>query len=338
MKRLLKISIALLAVMLIAVSIGLNTRPHLHHWQDLVIPPGNDEGDSLAITWLGTSTVVISDGTTTLMSDGFFSRQSLLALASGPISPDTARIDAVLDRHGIDSVDAILVTHSHYDHAMDAPWVAQRTGAVLMGSQSSANVGRGGGLPEQQIRVVTAGQAETVGDFRITFLTSNHVPQSRLIDLATGMDETIDAPLTPPAWLNAWKEGESWSVVIAHPRGNVLLQGSAGFVPGQLAGYRADVALVSSVGLYRQSPEFQQDYYHNTVEAVDADVVIPIHWDDFFTRLNGAQTPPLPWLVEHLAGSFHALQDPANAQGRDFRLLLPESTYYFRRQAAQGNR
>lgn len=338
MKRLLKITAALLAVLLVAVTIGLKTRPHLHNWRDQVISPTEPVEDALAITWLGTSTVMISDGTTTLMSDGFFSRPSLLALASGPISPDTRRIDAALSRHGITTLDAILVAHSHYDHAMDSPLVAQRTGALLMGSESTANVGRGAGLPEARLRVVTPGQVETVGDFRITFLTSNHVPQGRLIDLATGMNETIDTPLTPPAWVNAWKEGESWSMIIAHPRGTVLLQGSAGFVPGQLDGYRADVALVSSVGLYRQSPGFQEDYYHNTVEAVDADVVIPIHWDDFFTELAGADTPALPWLVEHLAGSFHALQDPAEAQGRDFRLLLPETTYHFRRQAAAEKR
>jgi hypothetical protein len=38
---------------------------------------------------------------------------------------------------------------------MDAPEVAKRTGAMLLGSESTANIGRGWGLPEEQIRVVS---------------------------------------------------------------------------------------------------------------------------------------------------------------------------------------
>jgi L-ascorbate metabolism protein UlaG (beta-lactamase superfamily) len=47
--------------------------------------------------------------------------------------------------------------HTHFDHALDAAVVADRTGAVLVGGESTANIGRGHGLAEDRIRVVTPG-------------------------------------------------------------------------------------------------------------------------------------------------------------------------------------
>ena len=329
MRRVIFIAASVLLLVLCALVIGLNTRPSLHHWADfratdadLSAPPG-----SLNITWLGTATVLISDGETSLLSDGFFSRPSLISLACGPIEPNRKRIEQALAEYGIDSLDAVMVLHSHYDHAMDAPVVAQQTGALLMGSSSSANVARGLGLPEQQIRTVTAGEPIRIGAFKVTFLVSDHVPQNALIDQATGMNKPITEPLTPPAWVHQWKEGESWAVMVEHDQGKILLQGSAGYRSDQLAGYQADLAMVSSVGLFRQNEQFQQEYFHETVSATGAETVVPIHWDDFFTPLTGQDTPPLPWLIEHLNGSFQSLSEPARKTGVRFMVVSPGQTF-----------
>ena len=330
MRRILFVLASALVFGLCALVIGLHTRPSLHHWADFRATPADRQakGAGLNITWLGTATVLISDGKTRLLSDGFFSRPSLLSLATGPIEPDPARIRQALDTHQVGSLDALMVLHSHYDHAMDAPLVARDTGALLLGSESSANVARGLGLDESQIQVVTPGQPVEVGDFSVTFLPSDHVPQNPLINMATGMDEAITTPLQPPAWAGAWKEGESWTVMIEHDYGNVLLQGSAGYREGQLDGYRADLAMVSSVGLFRQTDQYQADYFRNTVAATGAHTVVPIHWDDFFAQLAGHDTPPLPWLVEHLNGSFQSLAGPAEEMGSRFLVISPGETLF----------
>jgi len=52
---------------------------------------GQAMADSLQTQFLGVSTIQVSDGETSLLSDGFFSRPSVLRLVM-PIQPNEARI------------------------------------------------------------------------------------------------------------------------------------------------------------------------------------------------------------------------------------------------------
>jgi len=69
---------------------------------------------------------------------------------------------------------------------MDAPEVARRTGARLLGSESTANIGRGWGLPESQIRVVVNRQPIRLGRFLLTPIESRHFqfPDPRMAERA----------------------------------------------------------------------------------------------------------------------------------------------------------
>jgi L-ascorbate metabolism protein UlaG (beta-lactamase superfamily) len=73
-------------------------RPDLGQYRDRFDVPAAD-GD-FAVTFLGVATLLLDDGTTRVMFDGFFSRPPLLSVALRKLSPDTARIDAVLARVG----------------------------------------------------------------------------------------------------------------------------------------------------------------------------------------------------------------------------------------------
>ena len=308
----------------------LQLSPSTSGWARYPADSSLNQDNALAITWLGTSTLLISDGTTSLMTDGYFSRVSRWQAISADLSPDATRIDTALATLDTRDLAAVLVVHSHFDHVLDAPWVALATGADLVGSRSTANVGRGAGLPEQRITEARFGEPLHYGDFEVLFLKSDHVPQSAWIDRMTGMNETIDAPLTPPAPIDAWKEGESYALLIRHPRGNILVQGSAGFVEGQLDGYQADIAFVSSVGLFRQPRDFTQQYVANTVAATGASKVVPIHWDDFFVELT-PHTPALPWVMENLDASFSLLSEALAPLDAQLLVIDPMNTLYFRK-------
>ena len=86
--------------------------------------------------------------------------------------------------------------HSHFDHALDSAVVADLTGALLVGGQSTANIGRGGHLPDDRIRVVASGDEVQVGAFSLTFIASEHCPPDRF-------PGEITAPVVPPAKVDA---------------------------------------------------------------------------------------------------------------------------------------
>ena len=58
----------------------------------------------------------------------------------------------------IDRLAAIIPVHSHYDHAMDVGIVANRSSAVVLGSESTANIARGANLPVDQYQILANGE------------------------------------------------------------------------------------------------------------------------------------------------------------------------------------
>jgi L-ascorbate metabolism protein UlaG (beta-lactamase superfamily) len=245
----------------------------------------------LVVTFLGTTSALISDGETTLMTDGYFSR---VAIGKSPeswvIRPDIPAIDSALQSLPPGRIAAVFVVHSHFDHAMDAPVVAQRTGALLVGSASTANVGRGLGLPEKQMLVVSPGDQLQFGQFKVHFYRSKHFPLDE--PLASAMlGNTIDSPLVPPVRFDAYKEGTTFSILFEHPRGNLLLHGSAGYLPGALAGVKADAILLGTGGLGDLPREEQEAYYREVVLATGAKQVFPVHWDVMSTPYSAPLVP-----------------------------------------------
>ena len=96
---------------------------------------------------------------TTLTNPFFANRAQVVDLARRRYFDLLLHADAYAAPRAAAIVAAVIPLHAHYDHAMDAPEVARRTGALLLGSESSANVARGWGLPERQIQVAKLGQA-----------------------------------------------------------------------------------------------------------------------------------------------------------------------------------
>lgn len=249
-----------------------------HRYPDLPARPG-----ALTATWLGVTAVLLRDGERALLVDPFFSRPPglLPMVLNRPIAPDEAQIRDGLRRLGVDRLDAVLVSHSHFDHALDAGLVARIGGAQLLGSESTLNIGRGAGLPEAQLRRVVPGETLRYGRFELRFLESRHAG-------ATGGRPTgeIAAPLAPPARYLDYRLGGSYSILVGHPDGRVLLHGSAGYLPGALRGERADLVFLGAALI-----DDLDRYLHEVVDAVGARRVIPTHWDDFTRPLEPAPSP-----------------------------------------------
>jgi L-ascorbate metabolism protein UlaG (beta-lactamase superfamily) len=293
----------------------LNDHPSLARFARYRLPAASaaPTGAQVRVTFLGVATLLIDDGETALLTDGFFSRPSKLASAFTRIAPDRERIAAALQRAGVDRLKAVIVVHSHYDHAMDAPEVARLTGAQLIGSPSTANIARGAGLPEAQIRIAAPDTPMQIGAFTVTMVPSRHIAHG------VAMGE-ITTPLVPPARSTDYLEGGSYSVLIAHPLGSLLVQGSAGWVAGALAGHHADVVLLGIGLLGREDDGYREAYYREVVDTVGARCVIPIHFDDFTLPLDDGLLP-VPRLLDDVDGSLDWLAAHSATRGVGFGLL-----------------
>jgi L-ascorbate metabolism protein UlaG (beta-lactamase superfamily) len=247
-------------------------RPNLSDYRRYFDQPPATPQSPLTVTWAGVTTLLVDDGQSALLTDGFFSRPGLLTVGLRKLAPSLPRIDGCLARLGVERLEAVLPVHTHFDHAMDSAVVAQRTGAKLVGGTSAAQLGRGAGLPEDQVVVVIPGEPMPLGAFDVTLIVGNHCPPDRF-------PGTITEPPVPPVRASAYRCGEAWSTLIHHRPSDrsLLVVGSAGFVPGALRGRRADVVYLGVGQLGLQPQGYLRAYWDEAVRAVGARRVVLVH-------------------------------------------------------------
>lgn len=302
---------------IIAVGAALLWRnPRPLHELDWPVAPASFGTDSsrnatVTVTWLGVSNLLFDDGETQILIDGTFTRISPFEIVTlRPVSSDFATVNQVLADYRINALAAIVPVHSHFDHALDVGAVANRTSAVVLGSESTANIARGAGLPVEQYQILASGESRQFGRFTITMIDSLHAPVG--IGDKPWFAGSIAEPLVQPARVSAWKEGGSYSIVLSHPNGSTLVQGSAGFVADRLAGQSVDVVMLGVAGLGYLGRDHVTNYWKETVSTTGAGRVFVIHQDDFtrpfgdvslFPKLLDDMEQTAVWLNETAAAT-----------------------------------
>jgi L-ascorbate metabolism protein UlaG (beta-lactamase superfamily) len=239
--------------------------------------------DPIQLKYLGTAGWQITDGKITVLVDPYISR---VKLGTGPgISPEDTRETVlrsdyfVSDTVGIDSliteVDYILVHHSHFDHLSDVPYIAKKTGARVIGTETTCNILRAYGIPDEQLYPVKGGEDYQFENFSVRVIPSIHsaLNNKHYIDSRV-YNEVPRAPLRVSEFI----EGGSLMFLARFTHHDVLTMGSMNFVERELQGIEPDILLAgvnqSQLGLYK---------YNERLLAVTGypEVIIPSHWDNF---------------------------------------------------------
>ena len=262
--------------------------------------------DAVTVTWLGVTTLLFDDGETQILIDGFFSRPSLAdVVLRRPVDNDAAQINYVMNEFRMRRLAAIIPVHSHFDHAMDVGAIANRSSASILGSESTAQVARGAGVPEDQITVVEAAASFEFGDFRVTLRPIGHAPIGWRGSVP--FDGVIDEPLTMPQPISAWRMGGGYTIIIEHPQGTALVQGSSAYKKYDLQDVAADVVFLGVGQLESLGRNYAELYWQHTVTTTGSHSVYPIHFDDFTKPFGEVVLPPkiisnfettAQWLVE----------------------------------------
>ena len=283
-------------------------------------PP--EPGDrALTVTWLGVTTVLVDDGETQLLVDGFFSRPTLAdSLLQRPVNNDAATINYALYEYDMRNLAAIIPVHSHFDHAMDVGEIALRSKASVLGSESTANIARGAGVLEDQLIIATPGETYNFGEFGVRLVETRHGPIGWRGSVP--LSGTIEEPLAFPAPIQSMRVGAAYTIVIEHPRGTTVVQGSSGFVEDGLLEVDADLILLCTYGLTSLGHEYARKYWQEMVTKTGAKTVIPMHFDDF-TRPFG-EIAPFPRFLDDFEETTRWLEEFRDTWDTDTALYKPE--------------
>lgn len=224
----------------------------------------------VTLTYLGVAGWQIEGGGHTILVDPYFSRPDL----DGPIASDPAAVAARSPARA----DLILIGHTHVDHALDAAAVAQRTGAQLLGSDSTAMLARAQGLADDRIITVKGGEDFAFDGFSVRVIPGLH---SALGDKHV-FGRPFAAPPTLPMTMNEFAEGGTFNYLIRIAGHQIVVIGSANYIERELDGLRPDI-LIAGTGLREEI----HDYTCRLVGALGAPPrVYADHFDDW-------QGPPI---------------------------------------------
>ena len=253
----------------------------------LALPAG------LTVEWLGVSGYRMSYEGHDLYIDPYISRAPLSALiARRPALPDPALLDRHIAAPRTAAV-GVLVGHTHFDHAIDAPAVARRLGCRAYGSSSLQALMGLHGARDQAVVVVPYARYE-LGPFVVSFTPSEH--SKLLLGLAVPMAGELTCDHLDALNPGAYKCGNVYGIRIEIAGMSFYHQGSANLIDDAIRDDQVDVFLAGVAGR-----GFTNDYWRRVITRVQPHTIVPTHYDDFFrpidadlgltTNVNLAQVP-----------------------------------------------
>ncbi|MEV6107567.1 MBL fold metallo-hydrolase [Streptomyces sp. NPDC051940] len=273
------------------------------------------DAGSASLRWLGTTGWRIDTGGRTVLVDPYLTRFET-GLFQGAFDPATpiAATDPALAEEFAGEAALILVTHAHWDHIADVPYLAKLTGARVVGTETTRHLLVSWGVDPGQISVVRGGEVLDFGDGLVVEVAASlHSRNKSWSYFAPG---TLTAPpAAPPATISDLPEGDTLAFLVrAGEHGpSCFLMGASDFEERAVRGMRPDVAMIAA-----QSSASTHRYVPRLMDALgNPGVVVPVHWDNFETPLRG---PVVPDPVMNLTG----LVDQVRRLSPDTRVVLPD--------------
>jgi L-ascorbate metabolism protein UlaG (beta-lactamase superfamily) len=223
---------------------------------------------SFFLRWLGNAGYELKIGKQTLLIDPFLTRPHPKNIYFGRVSPDLAAIE-----HHIQKADHILVSHAHFDHFMDVPAIARRTGAVIHGSGNSCRLAQAQGIPAEKTHPISDYDTFFLGDIEIQAIPAAH-PW-----LPVYTNGQLNQVNRIPMRLRDYRMDGCFSFLVTY-QGKRLLVWSSISTTGALP---ADIVICRAVS--------GRGWYKRLFSAVRPKIVIPSHWDDMFAPLSEPVRP-----------------------------------------------
>jgi L-ascorbate metabolism protein UlaG (beta-lactamase superfamily) len=232
-------------------------------------------------TWFGTTNIVIQDDDVNIMFDPFITHPSFVEVfITQNINTDKKLVKKWLDKAGIKNLDAVMVNHAHYDHAIDLGTIMHMYPAVGYGSSSAKFVAMGAKIKDERFVVVSDKEEYPIKSYIMKAIKAKHPAH---VFGKMFMDGDITKPYVMPA--NPWDmlKGQDLVYYLKNNKGNIMFHPFANKSP-YFDDYKSLKAKVLFLGLAKRTSTLDQ--IKDIIKPINPEFIIPIHYDNFFLTLK----------------------------------------------------
>lgn len=239
-------------------------------------PASSPPTDSIRVTYLGVNGFQFETDGHALLVDPYFTRVGLWAGALNErIRSNPDRVSEGL-QHVCPHVDAVLVTHAHFDHLLDVPEIMRRTQARLLAGPTAVHLVESVGISPDKCESVKPGNIWRIGPFVIRILAAQH---DRLFGKVPFPGKSTSA--SKPIKASDWVVGEPLAFVIETAGKRIYID--SGGIPGAPPDVRIRPVDLAILGV--ALPD-SRDRLAEAVRQLKPRYILPSHQDDMFAPAN----------------------------------------------------
>ena len=254
------------------------------------------EPNSIRVTYLGVNGFEFETDDHALLVDPYFTRVGLWAgTLNERIESDPNRVTQGL-RHVRRNVDAVLVTHAHFDHLLDAPEIMRRTHARLIAGPTAVRLVSSLGISPSQCDVAKSGSVRRISPWTIRVFAAQHdrlfgkIPFSKCATIGPspqssasgrGSHEAAREGRNPPLKASDWCLGEPLAFVIEAAGKRIYID--SGGIPGAPLDPRIGNVDLAILGV--ALPD-SRERFAEAVRQLRPRYIFPSHQDDMFAPFN----------------------------------------------------
>jgi len=244
------------------------------------------------VRWTGTAGLEFTYEGRVILIDPYHSRLGKLDVFFKPLRPRTDAISRYLE--GLPGeLSAIIVGHTHFDHALDIPVFAKRFDGPVIGSSSLQTLMD---MYDMSGRVTVCQgneRFELPGGAAVTMIPSIHglvafgrVPYPGEINSSGHL----------PLKAGEYRHGTAF-ILKLEIGGKIFMHvGSANFIQSELEGHHCDILFMCVPGWKKT-----KGYVPRLLQIVKPKIIVPFHYDDFSSPTSlKKQAPTLP--LQDMAG------------------------------------
>lgn len=259
--------------------------------------------DTLQIQYLGCGGMLISKNKNKILIDPFFSNPLFLSIW---VKPNKKRINKAFEKINYQGITTCLISHAHYDHLLDIPYISQQyfnNKLHIYGSKTVINILISKGLETNYLHNIEADTCSLTSEGTWTYINNNqirflpvkyeHAPHLKIVNKTfkffNGNYNTIPSNSNKSTH---YKEGQTLGYLIDFLKDSIIEKrvytlsgGAANPEFGNLSQHASlNNHTIDILTICVASHNYVNNYPKSIITDVKPEFILATHWEDFFKK------------------------------------------------------